>query len=136
MSPKTPKCRSHELGFGMATWDEVLSFLEQNYESDFGMKMLAGPDSYAAVVNHEQGSEVILIFNIDDFIVQFVGFLDRKALDDIDGAIRAAEIFGVKRTSDAVALQHVAFLETLDTQEITLPLALMAQEMHSVNQKL
>jgi hypothetical protein len=120
----------------MATWEDVHNFLNQNYESDMGMGILAGPESFAAVVPNDYGTEVILVMNVSDVLVQFAGFLDPKAVNNIDEVFANLQFFGVKKTSSAVVLQHIALLDSLDAQEITGPLNLMSKEMHTINQAL
>jgi hypothetical protein len=118
----------------MATWGEVYEFLNQNYESDMGMGILAGPESFAAVVPNDYGTEVILVMNVSDVLIQFAGFLDPKSVNKIDKVFSLLEIFGVKKGSGSVALQHIALLDSLDIDEITGPLNLMSKEMHRINQ--
>lgn len=116
----------------MSSWSDVERFLAENYESDFGMKMVAGPEAFAAVVNHSAGSEVILVMNVSDVLIQFDGFLDAKAFKNLDKVYSLQPLFGIKKTSSSAALHHIAILETLDAKELTAPLMLMAQEMHKI----
>ena len=118
----------------MATWAEVNDFLSQQYESDFGMKFAAGPESFAAVVPHDYGSEVILVMNVSDILIQFAGFLSPVASQNVEAVYPYLKFFGIKKTSSSVALNHFAFLETLDTQELVGPLNLMSKEIYSINQ--
>lgn len=94
--------------------------------------MVAGPEAFAAVVNHSDGSEIILVMNVDDLLIQFDGFLDDKSFKKLDKVFSLNLLFGIKKTSSSVALHHIAILETLDAKELTAPLILMAQEMHRI----
>ena len=120
----------------MATWDEVYEFLNQNYESDIGMGVLAGPESFAAVVPNDYGTEVILVMNVSDVLIQFAGFLDSKSVKKVDTVFANLEFFGIKKASASVSLQHIALLDSLDIEEITGPLNLMSKEMYKINQAL
>ncbi len=120
----------------MATWDEVYEFLNQNYDSDMGMGVLAGPESFAAIVPNDYGTEIILVMNVGDVIIQFAGFLDPKSVKNVDTVFAHLEFFGIKKASASVALQHIALLDSLDIEEITGPLNLMSKEMYKINQAL
>ena len=120
----------------MATWGEVYEFLNQNYESDMGMGILAGPESFAAVVPNDYGTEIILVMNVSDVIIQFAGFLDPKSVKKVDTVFANLQFFGIKKADASVALQHIALLDSLDIEEITGPLNLMSKEMYKINQAL
>ena len=120
----------------MATWGEVYEFLNQNYESDMGMGILAGPESFAAVVPNDFGTEIILVMNVSDVLIQFAGFLDPKSVKKVDTVFAHLQFFGIKKASASVALQHIAILDSLDAEEITGPLNLMSKEMYKINQAL
>jgi hypothetical protein len=120
----------------MATWGEVYEFLNQNYESDMGMGLVAGPESFAAVVPNDFGTEIILVMNVSDVLIQFAGFLDPKSVKKVDTVFAHLQFFGIKKASESVALQHIAILDSLDTEEITGPLNLMSKEMYKINQAL
>ena len=120
----------------MASWGDIVEFLDQNYDSDLGMKASSGPESFAAVVPNDFGTEIILVMNVSDVLIQFDGFLDPKAFKNMDRVFPLLEYFGVKKTSSAVALHHIALLETLDTEELTGPLNLMSKEMYRINESL
>ena len=120
----------------MASWSSILEFLDQNYDSDLGMSALSGPESFAAVVPNDFATELILIMNVSDILIQFDGFLSAKAFNNMDRVFPLLEFFGVKKTSSAVALHHITLLETLDPEELTGPLNLMSKEMYRINQSL
>jgi hypothetical protein len=101
-----------------------------------GMGLLAGPESFAAVVPNDFGTEVILVMNVSDVLIQFAGFLDPKSVKKVDTVFAHLQFFGIKKASESVALQHIAILDSLDTEEITGPLNLMSKEMYKINQAL
>ena len=52
----------------MADWAGVKEALNSRYTTDFGMKLLAGADGFAASVDVGGKKEVILIFNDKPFV--------------------------------------------------------------------
>ena len=52
----------------MADWAGVKEALNSRYTTDFGMKLLAGTDGFAASVDVGGKKEVILIFNDKPFV--------------------------------------------------------------------
>ena len=120
----------------MATWDEVYNFLNQRYESDMMMGIMAGPESFAAVVPNDHDTEIIYVMNVSDVLLQFSGFLSLNSAKEIDIVLRNLEFFGIKKGGSTLALQHIALLDSLDAEEISGPLNLMSKEMYKINQAL
>lgn len=119
----------------MATWDDVEAFLNENYESDM-LGTFAGPNSFAAVVEHTEGSEVVLVMDAG-LMVQIVGFLDNSAFENLDLVFNNLQGFGIKVTGNGrVALVHSSMLESLDGMDLVGPLQLLAFDITRINKAL
>jgi hypothetical protein len=118
----------------MATWEEIEDFLRENYESDM-VATFAGPNSYAAVVPHGEGSEVILVLDAG-LMVQMVGFLEHGSRQNIDKVFSLLQNFGIKATGNQVVLHHVSMKESLDAMDLQGPMHLMAYDVTRINNSL
>ena len=113
----------------MATWPEVHQYLSNNYEQDFGMKVVAGEGSFAALVPVEEEKELVLVLDGDQ-LLQFVVLFNSPKSIDVEALLTSSKLFGFRKNKgqSTFVMQHLAFMETLDAPEINVPLRLMASE--------
>ena len=112
----------------MATWPEVQQYLHSNFKQNLGMQAVAGGDAFAAEIDVEGGSEVVMVFNGGP-ILQFVVFINSSKPINLELLLTSTQYFGIRRTGDGpYTLQHISWMETVDAPEINLPLNLMASE--------
>jgi hypothetical protein len=106
----------------VATWTEVKAFLFNNYtiDKDSG-------DSLHLTFSNGTTSQIVFVSNADPFIVFSSPFA--KVGDVPPGKVlEMVTLFGASQIGDFYALQHIGLLSTIDTDEITVPLSLLAEQ--------
>ena len=112
----------------MADWAGVKEALNSRYTTDFGMKLLAGTDGFAASVDVGGKKEVILIFNDDPFI-SISGIIGNVSDYNIQGLLEKMDLFGLRIAAGNLVLSHWTVLETVDLAELIYPIELMAKRL-------
>ena len=112
----------------MADWAGVKEALNSRYTTDFGMKLLAGTDGFAASVDVGGKKEVILIFNDKPFVT-IAGIIGNTTNNNIQDLLSKMDLFGLRIAGDNLILSHWAVLETIDLPELIYPIELMAKRL-------
>ncbi len=115
----------------MAEWQDVKDFLIENYEKDFGMSILAGPDGYAAVVQTDSFREVVLVFN-DSPIVTVAAIICDTSQATFEQIWNAQTTIGVGLTNDSYMLRNLSVMQTLDAADLQVPMYLVASSAHKI----
>jgi hypothetical protein len=105
----------------MATWTEVKAFLYKNYDID-------SDDGNVVSMTFTNGktSQLVFVAEIGPFIT-FASPVGKVGEVPPGKVLEGATTFGAKIVGDFYVLQHVGLLSTLDGDEITVPLALLAE---------
>ncbi len=114
----------------MATWTEVKAFMFNNYtiDNDSG-------DSLRLTFTNGTTSQMILVHNADPFVL--FSSPVAKVGDVPPGKVLAGvTLFGATQVADFYALQHVSLMSTLDGDEITVPMALLAEAADKLEHEL
>jgi hypothetical protein len=104
----------------MATWTEVKAFLFQNYKIDND-----SGDTVRLTFSTGTTSQVVIVGNLDPFII-FSSPVAKVGDVPPGKVLEGVTHFGASVVGEFYALQHLGLLATLDGDEITVPLALLA----------
>lgn len=106
----------------MASWTEVKSFLFNNYKIDKD-----NGDSLHLTFSNGTTSQVVFVTNADPFLV-FSSPVAKVGDVPPGKVLEMVTLFGASQIGDFYALQHVGLLNTIDTDEIAVPLVLLAEQ--------
>lgn len=121
----------------MATWPEVQQFLNSNFKKNIAMQTLAGPNGFAAEVEVNGRTEVVLVLEGGP-LLQFMVFIASPNPINVEKLLTTVQLFGIRKTKgqNSYVMQHLAIMDTLDAPEISAPIKLLADEARNVKDAL
>jgi hypothetical protein len=114
----------------MATWTEIKAFMFNNYKIDED-----SGDFLRLGFSDGRTSQMVYVMNADPFVI--FSSPVAKVGDVPPGKVLAGvKYFGAVQMGDFYALQHVSLMSTLDSDEITVPLRMLAAAADTLEHEL
>jgi hypothetical protein len=115
----------------MPSWNDVHGYITSNYE-----KTQATEDMLTLNFRTKNlRSQVVFVGGGDTFVFFSSPFAEVGQVQP-GKVLELATIFGVKQVGDLYCVTHVALTDTIDTSEIDIPLALMAENADEIEKSL